>query len=155
MEKSLPERKHPAHPPSVERHNAPTVLFVTVRAQAAEFELTTQRVHDGLLQAWSGADHWHVGPYLIMPDHVHLFCVPGVIHPLGVSVWCKYWKGQLRRILGLGETVWQRDCWDTQMRDREHYEEKRSYVLMNPVRKELVKAPEEWPWQGHLTEIRW
>jgi putative transposase len=155
MEGRLPERRHPAHPHPLERHDAPTVLFVTVRTRVAEFALTTQRVHEGLLQAWTTADHWHVGPYLIMPDHVHLFCVPGVVNPLGVKAWCKYWKGQLRRILGMPGTVWQRDCWDTQMRHRAHYEEKLLYVQMNPVRKGLVTQPQDWSWQGQLTEIRW
>jgi REP element-mobilizing transposase RayT len=51
--------------------------------------------------------------------------------------------------------LWQRDFWDTQMRSRAHYEEKLSYVRMNPVRKELVKTPEEWPYQGVIHEIRW
>ena len=115
----LPARKHPAHPPPVECHNTPIVLFVTVRARSTAFNLTTSRVQEGLVQAWAISEHWRVGPYLIMPDHVHLFCVPGVQHPLNVKAWCKYWKGQLRRKLELDDTVWQRDCWDTQIRDRE------------------------------------
>ncbi len=51
--------------------------------------------------------------------------------------------------------LWQRDFWDTQMRSREHYEEKLAYVRMNPVRKKLVRTPEEWPYQGVINELAW
>jgi putative transposase len=50
--------------------------------------------------------------------------------------------------------LWQRDFWDTQMRDREHYDEKLAYVRMNPVRKGLVATPEEWPYQGVVHPIK-
>jgi REP element-mobilizing transposase RayT len=51
--------------------------------------------------------------------------------------------------------LWQRDFWDTQMRSREHYEEKLAYVRMNPVRKALARTPEEWPYQGVINELAW
>ncbi len=51
--------------------------------------------------------------------------------------------------------LWQRDCWDTQIRDARHYEEKWAYVVLNPVRQSLVKTPSEWPSQGELNVLRW
>jgi REP element-mobilizing transposase RayT len=51
--------------------------------------------------------------------------------------------------------LWQRDFWDTQMRSREHYQEKLSYVRMNPVRKELVVRPEDWPYRGQVFPVAW
>ena len=41
------------------------------------------------------------------------------------------------------------------MRSRDHYEEQLAYVRMNPVRKELVRTPEEWPYQGVINELAW
>ena len=51
--------------------------------------------------------------------------------------------------------LWQRDFWDTQMRAREHYDEKWSYVRMNPVRKGMAGAPEEWLYQGEIHPLAW
>ena len=90
-----------------------------------------------------------------MSDHIHFFCVPGKWPPTGVKLWNKYWKGQLRRVLNLDRTIWQRDGWDTQMRNYEHYVEKLHYVKENPVRKGLVDRSEDWPYQGELHVIRW
>lgn len=75
--------------------------------------------------------------------------------------WVEYWKGQIARRLSekrdgkAGIKLWQRDFWDTQMRSREHYEEKLSYVRMNPVRRGLANKPEEWPYQGKVYPICW
>ena len=41
------------------------------------------------------------------------------------------------------------------MRNREGYEEKRSYVRMNPVRAELTATADTWPWQGEYEPILW
>jgi hypothetical protein len=39
----------------------------------------------------------------------------------------------------------QRDFFDTRLRDDAHFAEKCEYVLGNPVRKGLCVTPEEWP----------
>lgn len=41
------------------------------------------------------------------------------------------------------------------MRDRGEYKEKLAYVRENPLRKNLVKTPEEWPYQGIFHDLRW
>jgi len=151
----VPSRRKPAHPPPVERHNQPLVLFLTVCLADKRVNLASGSLRQSLVAAWGLSDQWCVGWYMLMPDHVHFFCVPGVLHPVNVKMWCKYWKGQLRRIEGYDGRIWQRDCWDTQMRDADHYMEKRSYVALNPVRKGLVEHADEWPFQGELHTIRW
>ena len=51
--------------------------------------------------------------------------------------------------------VFQRDCWDTQLRKGENYAEKWHYVRNNPVRKGLVAEAKEWPWQGEIEVLQW
>jgi putative transposase len=154
---SVPERGHPAHPAPVARHNQPMVLMVSValRQPNAYRCLDNATVHAALLTAWRTAQEWLPGLYLIMPDHVHLFCVPGGPEAPSVKAWCKKWKSLTSMALGQHDWRWLPDCWDTQMRDREQYNEKLAYVRMNPVRKGLVAQPEEWPHQGTLNTILW
>ncbi len=150
-----PRRKHPAHPPPVVRHDCPVVLFVSVNVQDRRPILANDGMHAALRQAWEEAEQWRIGRYMIIPDHVHLFCVPGVPYPVNVKMWVKFWKGRVRRILALSESIWQRDCWDTQIRDADHYDEKVSYMRENPVRKGFVACTDDWPYQGALHLIRW
>lgn len=120
----LPTRLTLPHPQPIERFNEPVVLFVTICADKQENLFNTKPVQAAILDAWRMATQWRVGHYMLMPDHIHLFCVPGVWNPEPVSKWAAYWKrlsGQYERQL-VG--VWQRDVWDTQMRTLSQYEEK-------------------------------
>ena len=51
--------------------------------------------------------------------------------------------------------VFQRECWDVQMRNAAQYAEKMNYVVGNPVRKGLVDDWHKWPYQGELTHLEW
>ncbi len=53
------------------------------------------------------------------------------------------------------DSFWQRDCLDTQLRRDENYSAKWEYVRNNPVRAELVKSADEWPYQGELNVLEW
>jgi len=63
MTHDFPQRKYPAHPPPVRRHNQPIILLVTVCTQDRAAILANERVHDALVSAWSQATHWLVGYY--------------------------------------------------------------------------------------------
>ena len=151
VNKSL--HRHLAHPPPVQRHNQPTVLHVTVCTAGRQKILATAEVQAVLVDAWRAAAHWLTGRYVIMPDHLHFFCVPGVIDYPPVRRWAGFWK----RLVGKREPalacIFQEDCWDTQMRSREHYEEKVSYIRNNPVRAGLVSVSEAWPFQGKVHDV--
>ncbi len=92
-----------------------------------------------------------------MPDHLHLFCVPGELPVRALGQWVRYWKTLVSRRWPwpAEQPVWQLDFWDTQMRDHHRYDEKWSYVRMNPVRAGLVGAAEDWPFQGELNGLSW
>ncbi len=156
-------RHFPAHQPAVETFNRSVIIFLTVCTAGRKPILAKDRVQKSLLNAWETADQWRVGRYVIMPDHLHLFCSPAVREYPALKDWVKYWKSTASRILiesGAGGTapsspIWQRDFWDTQLRTHESYSEKWEYVRRNPVRAGLVTCPEEWPFQGEIHSLRW
>ena len=51
--------------------------------------------------------------------------------------------------------LWQRDCWDRQLRTGESYAQKWEYVRNNPVRKGLVANADDWLYQGELNVLDW
>jgi len=75
--------------------------------------------------------------------------------PPGIKHWTGYWKRLAAQSLPDLQSLWQTDCWDVQMRDLAHYNEKLSYVRMNAVRKGLVTEPAQWPFQGEMNVFRW
>ena len=152
-----PQRHRPAHPSPVERFNQPVVLMVTVslRAPHAYHCLDNDAFHGMILDAWRRAPEWLPGLYVIMPDHLHLFCVPGGLNGMGIAMWCRKWKGLTTMMMGGSAWRWEAGCWDTQMRSAAHYDEKLSYVRMNPVRKNLVDRCGDWRYQGLLRPIEW
>ena len=152
----LPNRKHPAHHPPVRHHNAPVVLFVTIAIRPRGNALANDAFHRVFQSALMAAGVWRVFLHVIMPDHIHLFAVPQTIPPYPVVKWAEYLKRQTTLSLGKHpEWDWQPGCWDTQIRDRDHYVEKSSYVRMNPVRAGLCATPEEWKWRGEGEWVPW
>lgn len=148
-----PRRKHPARGVLVSL-GRPTIVFLTVCTKDRQPWLTRPHVHQALKQVWTQATAWLVGRYVLMPDHLHLFCAP---HHLDfpLHVWVAYWKRQFSCLRLPGVGGWQRDCWDTRLRRGENYDAKWEYVRQNPVRQGLCAHPDDWPYQGELHVLRW
>ena len=91
---------------------------------------------------------WRLALMLVMPDHVHFIVrvsdAGGGAHgvrPLPRMI------GDFKRLLaGRYGLRFQRDFWDTRIRDDAHYAEKFFYVCNNPVRKGLCARACDWPY---------
>jgi REP element-mobilizing transposase RayT len=147
-----PQRKSPAHAPLIERYNRATIVFLTVCTKNHVPRLANPLAHAALRTAWHHADGWLVGRYVILPDHVHLFCAPSDVDARPLSNWIAFWKRLASRTLGYSKShpLWQQGFWDTQLRRLDSYDSKWDYVRTNPVRHGLVDAVAGWPFQGEL-----
>ena len=132
----------------------PTIVFLTLCTRNRHPWLAAPEPHQVLRAVWSRFDAWLVGFYLLMPDHLHLFCAP---HDLNYRLeqWVKCWKSHCTRRLKRPDWRWQTGYWDTRLRRGESYGEKWQYVAQNPVRKGLVSQAKDWPFQGQLNVLRW
>jgi REP element-mobilizing transposase RayT len=110
-----------------------------------------------IVQAWSASNFWVVGRYVILPDHIHLFCAPDTIPPQPLKNWISFWKNHVTKRWPNREEVpiWQAEYWDRQLRRGESYDQKWDYVENNPVRHGYVTNPEEWPYRGELNVLQW
>jgi len=152
-----PDRKRPAHLPAFEHHNRSIIQFVTVCTKDRRPLLANPAAHAVLQAAWRAATWYQVGRYVIMPDHVHLFCGPTTHPPENLIRWISLWKSHAARHWpdpAIGK-LWQRESWDTQLRATDHYAAKWTYVCANPMRAGLVDRADDWPHQGELTVLRW
>ena len=152
-----PQRKHPVHVPLVERSGEAVIVFLTVCTRQRKPIMAAAEVLQLLEESWRRASSWMVGRFMVMPDHLHLFCAPAQQRE-GHSLmkWVQYWKALVSRRWprAAEQPVWQLDFWDTQLRPGHHYDEKWEYVRQNPLRAGLVAKVDDWPFQGELNELR-
>ena len=133
------------------------VIFLTVCTRDRLPILATARIQNLLIEIWQIWTFWLVGRYIIMPDHIHLFCTHGKIPPTSLKGWVSCWKSDVtrKRPCQHNQTFWQKDFWDTQLRRGESYSEKWYYVRNNPVRYGYVECVEELPYQGEIHQFGW
>jgi putative transposase len=146
-------RKHPARGVQI-YSGQPTIVLLTVCTEDRKPWLADSSVHEHLRTAWQSAQAWLVGYYLLMPDHLHLFCAP---HDLSFAVekWMTFWQRQFRRLHKDAHCRWQANPFHHRLRRQESYAEKWNYVRENPLRKGLAANPDEWPCQGMANTLRW
>jgi len=132
----------------------PNWVFLTVCTEKRERWLAQASVQRALHAIWEKkAKAWLVSDYLLMPDHLHLFCAP---HDLRFDIerWIAFWKDCFAKTHPDVGTF-QRGGFHHRLRDGEGYAQKWQYVRENPVRHKLVERPEDWPYFGRVHEIRW
>jgi putative transposase len=88
--------------------------------------------------------------YVVMPEHFHLLITePEVGNP---SVVMKVIKERFTKILHCNGVrtgrIWQKRFYDFNVSTSEKRVEKLRYMHRNPVKRGLVKAPEDWKWSS-------
>jgi putative transposase len=147
------QRRRPAHGVFISL-GEPTIAWLTVCTHNRKPWLNLDQVHQHLIKTWRAADAWMVGRYVLMPDHLHLFCSPRDLN-FTLDSWVRYWKSHFTKSVKNPTWKWQSGHWDTRLRRHENYSEKWIYASQNPVRAGLVSRAEDWPFQGELNELRW
>ena len=99
-----------------------------------------------------------------MPDHMHvilhpLAAAPGRRHDLGHIF--KLIKGvsarRINQLEGTTGSIWHAENHDRIIRDDDEFQRFVDYLVTNPVRRELVARPEDYPymvWPGDLMDYR-
>jgi REP element-mobilizing transposase RayT len=121
------------------------IYFVTINCQErGRNQLALKEVSERLFETVRHRQEsclWWPYLFLLMPDHLHaLFSFP----PSGKRMQgvISKWKEWTAKDSGL---IWQRDFFEHRLRQGESRRKKAEYILQNPVRKNLVAKPEDWP----------
>ncbi len=129
----------------------PTVVFLTVCTKRKEPWLANRNAHELLKSTWLSAHDWEVGPYVLMPDHIHLFASPGLA-TRNFDRWVAYWKSLFTFRFKNKSFRWQRYSFHHRLRSHESCEDKWQYIRQNPVRAGLVSSTTNWEYQGVIFE---
>jgi putative transposase len=137
------------------------IYFITICVAKRRPLLNNDAASAVLRSEWEGAPSrygWSVGRFVVMPDHVHFFCVCDETQG-GKSLsdfvgGFKQWTAKaILRNSGLSAPLWQSEFFDHLLRSEESYGSKWTYVRENPVRAGLAPSPEDWPYAGEITPI--
>ena len=119
------------------------------RPDLAELVANALRCFDG--------QRYHLGAWVIMPNHVHAIVWPLPNHLLSDIL--KSWKGFTARLanqkLGqVGRRFWQPESFDRWIRDETELSRFNSYIVNNPVKARLCRTPQEWRWSSEWNGIK-
>ena len=160
-ENQFPQRQNPASGVHIQLGQS-NIILLTITTENRKPWLANETAHKLLRETWLEATAWLVGEYLLMPDHLHLFCAPRDLK-FTIETWSAYWKREFalkrKRLAGTlappDEWKFQSRGWHHRLRDGENYSEKWIYVQENPIRKGLVKQVKEWPFKGRIFDLVW
>ena len=146
-----PGRKTPAKGVHILGQNN-TIVFLTVCTHQGSRWLNQTWVREALHDIWKNeATAWCVGDYLLMPDHLHLFCSPQSL-TFSIESWIRFWKHRMSvRHPSAGR--WQRCAFHHRLRTPDQYRFKWHYVQNNPVRARLVGSSNDWPYRGRVFDL--
>ncbi|HLG99960.1 MAG TPA: transposase [Bryobacteraceae bacterium] len=93
--------------------------------------------------------HYELGPFVVMANHVHALFLP-VISP---AQFLKSLKGftarEANRFLNrTGQPFWQRESYDHWVRSAEEWNRIARYIEKNPLKADLVRTIEDYPWSS-------
>jgi len=87
--------------------------------------------------------------WVIMPNHIHILVEIGDTSLAKLmQSWKQFIARQANKILRREGTFWQREYWDTYMRDTAQTLKAVKYIENNPVKAKLVHATKDWQWSS-------
>jgi putative transposase len=101
---------------------------------------------EGALRFFDG-ERCHLRAWVIMPNHVHVLLDVGQT-PLAdlFRSWKGYTARRINQLLDRRGVVWEREYWDTRIRDEAQFGRALRYVESNPVKARLATQAHRWPW---------
>ena len=147
------DRRRPAKG-VLSRDEQPTVVFLTACTKNRKSWLACDDAHELLRSIWINARDWEVGPYILMPDHLHLFASPGLL-TCSFDRWVALWKARFTIGFSKQGFGWQQSAFHHRIRSYEDCEAKWKYIQQNAVRVGLVRDSGDWPYQGEIFPSRY
>ena len=107
-------------------------------------EMVVQSIQDGERRF----GRYELHSFVVMPNHVHLLLTPRVMLAECLRSLKGYTASKANKLLGRHGAFWQDESYDHLVRDSEQFARIRRYIEWNPVKAELVTAPEEFEWSS-------
>ena len=127
--------------------------FITFSCHHREPLLGTPEARDVFELTFEQVRHWYgfcVRGYVVMPEHVHLLISEPERSRLSTALQMLKQNVSRRLRLPEGNPFWEPRYYDFNVWSNAKQVEKLRYIHRNPVRRGLVKKPEDWRWSSFL-----
>ncbi len=100
-------------------------------------------------------ERYQLHAWVLMPNHVHVL-FNQLETPLDeiVGSWKSFTAKAANQLLGRAGHFWDREYYDTFMRDGEQFAQTVRYIENNPTKARLVRAPADWLWSSAKTAAK-
>ena len=87
--------------------------------------------------------------FVVMPDHFHLILTPtGITLERAMQLIKGRFSFELNKALKRKRDLWQPSFFDRRIRNSLEYQKYKDYIWQNPVKRGLVRTPEEYPYSS-------
>jgi putative transposase len=154
----------PYHPPRNQRlaaehyTHAARVYFMTIRAYRKRSPFVRDDLNELIIATLCEEQERQmcaVFTYCLMPDHLHFLISPRYDGTC-VLTFTNQFKGKATNrswTVGWQGKLWQPRFYDHIVRSEEALRLIAEYILANPVRKNLTRSKDDWPWSGHMNPL--
>ena len=113
--------------------------------QAAVADMMAEAIHYNA----NVLGHYLLHAFAVMPNHIHLLLTPAVPLPKIMKSLKGITAKRANLILDVtGNSFWQQESYDHQVRNDREFEQIRRYIENNPVRAGLVQEASEYRWSS-------
>ena len=111
-------------------------------------EAVAEMMNDSLRRG-AKLGHYELGPFAIMPNHVHALFLPVISPSRFLKSLKRSTAREANRLLNrTGEPFWQRESYDRWVRSAEEWNRIARYIERNPLKADLVRNTEEYRWSS-------
>ena len=125
--------------------------FITTSAFQKQSLFQTDRMGElfvGVLLGYRSQQEYLLHEFVLMPNHFHLLITPTLSLERALQLIKGGFSFRAKRELGFTGEIWEKSFYDRRVRDWEEYCAFRRYIHLNPVKKSLASAPEEYPYSS-------
>ena len=126
-----------------------STYFITASAFQQQTLFQTDRMAElfvEILLGYRAQQKYLLHEFVLMPNHFHLLITPTLSLERALQLIKGGFSFRAKRELGFTGEIWEKSFYDRRVRDWEEYCAFRRYTHLNPVRKGLASAPEEYPY---------
>lgn len=86
--------------------------------------------------------------FVLIPDHFHLLITPTLTLERALQLIKGGFSFRAKKELGFGGEIWEKSFYDRRVRDFEDYQAFREYIRLNPVKRNLAAAAEDYTYSS-------
>jgi putative transposase len=91
--------------------------------------------------------------FVVMPDHFHLLITPVVSLEKAIQLIKGGFSFRAGKLFQVRGNIWQQSFYDRRVRDAAEYAAFGRYIHLNPVKRGLAEAPEQYAYSSAFEEI--